>query len=413
MIVWSVIKDVVFVCLSIMTIYTHRDGFYKALALHRLRLIWRVLWVWIVLAIAYSLWLDIWNFQIVTWLKYTIWPFVICVVWLSMWMSLRLSKGKITQYICSIFASKSTFARYCTYICICIWVVMLIWLMLQLMKLVRPDRISSRGYGPVGDYMIWAAPPLYYRTWPGGIMRLQWLFSWPNNFGYFLVWVFPILFLCTQVIYRYHIRSKIRAKWLLLLWMLFIVCTVWTFSRAVIIWCAVQLMFLIYVFRPSRRKNLLYIVLVSGLVVLWLSIYKRWSTVAHIEARLSWGHAFLNNVWWYGLGSSGPSVHRNGVYLPENQYLQYALDTGIRGVLCVWAMIYIVSRQLYAYLQFSLGTDADHMCISTKMWVVVMLWFAVIWLFLHVLEDSMVNYLILLPVFVVFGLALAHTNHTH
>ena len=35
--------------------------------------------------------------------------------------------------------------------------------------------------------MFGSAPPLYYRTGPGGMMRLQGLFAGPNNYGFFLV----------------------------------------------------------------------------------------------------------------------------------------------------------------------------------------------------------------------------------
>lgn len=43
----------------------------------------------------------------------------------------------------------------------------------QLSKVLFPDLFFSFGYGPVGDYVLGANPPLYYRTGPGGMMRFS------------------------------------------------------------------------------------------------------------------------------------------------------------------------------------------------------------------------------------------------
>ena len=104
----------------------------------------------------------------------------------------------------------------------------------------------------------------------------------------------------------------------------------------------------------------------------------------------------------YGLGSSGPAVHYGGNQLPENYYLQLMLDLGTVGFLLWCGVIFLLGLK-QKKLQQSLAENRD-----TEEWKFFLalqkglLAFLVMGLFLHVFEDSMVNYLF----FVLYGMSL-------
>jgi hypothetical protein len=185
--------------------------------------------------------------------------------------------------------------------------------------------------------------------------------------------------------------------------------------------------------------------------MIWLSIWKRGSTVLHFQAWFDGISALLANPWGYGLGSSGPSVHYEWVYLPENQYLQVGLDLGVWGLvgwIGVWVVLLkwvwsrlrnwdlITNNSLSHWVKRS-GIEVE--CDSTEIhpvvndntflrsnsgqassvwhilwsrdswyWILIPLllwgaWLAVIGMFLHVLEDSMVNYRYLSLLWITIG----------
>jgi hypothetical protein len=184
--------------------------------------------------------------------------------------------------------------------------------------------------------------------------------------------------------------------------------------------------------------------------VVVLSVWKRWSTVLHFQAWFDGIDAIIANPWWYGLGSSWPSVHYTGVYLPENQYLQIALDVGVWW-LVIWCWVWWV---LLRGVLIKISNYWKHFCHSCKgrnppwtainfgntqrngKWMVdsvfmdpgsspgwqyvpliipLLLWWVglfVIWMFLHVLEDSMVNYWYLSLLGITMGMVLWSTTQS-
>ena len=162
----------------------------------------------------WSVWLS-WSQDVelgtmIVGLKYDVWPLVILMssVWLGrVYKSLRTNpplspfhKGDGIANECSSLWKeglgedlpnfKNDTIRWFVYISIFI---VLWWLLRQLGKIVLPELFYWIWYGSVGDYVLWAHPPLYYRTWPGGMMRLQGLFAGPNNYGFFLVAYFSVV----------------------------------------------------------------------------------------------------------------------------------------------------------------------------------------------------------------------------
>lgn len=301
------------------------------------------------------------------------------------------------------------------------------WLAYQLIKMWAPWFFELWWYGPIGDYSVGGAPPLRYRTGPWGVARLQGLFFWPNNYGYFLGGIFSVV-LCTCVaVYRWgKLKSPLSWKergWRrgvlatkLLAWVFFLIyllSLLWTLSRgayvSVIMQCLIRAA---YIYRKHLRHTdgvpSLHIrkkMIVWAAVCLWvlffgwvsLSWVKAWSTSAHILARQEWREAFLINPLWYGLGSSWPSVHHQWVYLPESQYFQIVLDLWI-----VWILIWMIIWMWFLKPVFQYLWHAHHKHDRREVPMFVMLWVGIIgilveWLFLHVREDSMVNYLLLVP----------------
>ena len=325
------------------------------------------------------------------------------------------------------------------------------WLLMQIGKILIPDFFSWLGYGPVGDYIMWAKPPLYYRTWPWGWMRLQGLFSGPNNYGYFLVSFFSVIVygifwwmlwwsqMSHEIRWRKMKSDEEHLLWVTLwlknigfwsnssffalrslLFLLYFVSLIRTFSRGVLVGVGVQIFFFIWFMKKSRKKQLVWLSIFGFLVMIWLSIRKWWSTVLHFQAWMDGIDAFLHNPWWYGLGSAGPAIHYEGVYLPENHYLQLLLDIGIPGFLLwmgvlrnIWKKnkeLRVQSSELRQLenKHWNDNTMTNSWIIFDDQLVLFLFWLGFLGLlveglFLHVLEDSMVNYLFLVPFGIMIG----------
>lgn len=273
-------------------------------------------------------------------------------------------------------------------------------------KILFPELFFQFWYGPVGDYIAWSSPPIRYRTWPWGMMRRQGIFAWPNNYWYFLTWLFPIVLFAV-----WKLRSSLwgdfwRHFWRRLAWIslaCIIIAGVATLSRWTMLAFALQWVLFWVFFLPKRYKKRLFGFLVAVCVALvWISVWsvKQGSTIARLWSWQESLTAFMANPLWYWLGSSWPAIHFSWSFLPENQYLQILLDVGIIGFV-LWVVFFV----LLAYRIRTIGkTLAERFTknLQYALYVVSLgvVWILIIWLFLHSLEDSMVNYLILWP----FGL---------
>ncbi len=276
-------------------------------------------------------------------------------------------------------------------------IILIWWLLRQWAKIVFPEAISALGYGPVGDYTLESAPPLYYRTWPGGWMRLQWLFSGPNNYGFFLVAYFSVLI---ARIFGKNKEGRNKTIFKRLLGVLFALSIARTLSRGVVVGAWVQLIFLVRLFKPQWKRWLTWIIGGGVVVVVALSVLKPASTLGHISARAEGTQAFLEQPLGHGLGSAGPAIHRDGVYLPENHYLQLLLDIGIPWLLL---RIWVIVGVLVCWWNSKVTQASDE--VKLRMLLLIgLLWLLVEGLFLHVFEDSMVNYLFLVVLGVVVGM---------
>jgi hypothetical protein len=126
-----------------------------------------------------------------------------------------------------------------------------------------------------------------------------------------------------------------------------------------------------------------------------VSILKWASTLNHITAKFGSIKYVIDQPSGYGLGTSWPAVLHNWTILPENYYLQLMLDIGTVGFL-LRALLIIQITRLATKIQKgfkAITTDEQTIYLIWKwlnIWRVCLL---VMGIFLHVFEDSMINYL--------------------
>jgi len=246
-------------------------------------------------------------------------------------------------------------------------------------KYLRPEMFFQLWYGPIGDFIFGQEPPMYYRTGPGGEPRLQWLFAWPNNYGYFLAAFFPLLL-------AHYTQKKTKNQKLLrhIIITISILSIILTLSRTAIIG-AILWTILLYRNTIKQHKKLLVSIIVATVIIIgWLSIFKWWSTREHIIQKTSSITYIIQQPQGYGLGTAGPAVHHNGSILPENYYMQIAIDIGTIGFILLMMTLLAIIQQ---YRKEESG----------KPYMIGFFILLVMGLLLHVFEDSMVNYLFFIP----------------
>lgn len=259
-------------------------------------------------------------------------------------------------------------------------------------KLLWPNLFLSLWYGPLDDFHFWANPPLYYLTGLDWTLRWQGIFAGPNNYGYFLVAFLPLILQAFPLKLAER-KSRFTKKILpnLAVNLLWIAAILATLSRTAII--GVLIVFaLTQINRLRKHKKRAYgLAILALLGILGLSVLKWSSTIAHIHAKL-WSLSYVfQHPRGYGLGSSWPAIHHNWTMLPENYFIQLLIDIG-RIWFCLWVMtiVFCAKNQVKS-------VDALIRNQSQEMWILRAYWIGcvallIMWVFLHVFEDSMINY---------------------
>lgn len=270
----------------------------------------------------------------------------------------------------------------------------------QGLKFIWPDFFLNIGYGPLNDFKFGVKPPIYYLTGYQGTERRQGIFSWPNNYGYFLVAFLPVvIFFCKQkfesIKHFFSMNKKaIINISIIVLWILAIVLTL---SRTAFIGWIISLA-IINIQRIRNHKKIswgIWTLVLAGLI--GLSILKWASTIGHIQAKFGSIKYVIQQPSGYGLGTSGPAVNHNGTILPENYYIQLMLDIGTLGFI-LWAVLIFQITWIAKKIQQKIRSmDIDQ---HTQTIYLIRKWLyiwrvslLVMGIFLHVFEDSMVNYL--------------------
>ncbi|EKD25571.1 MAG: hypothetical protein ACD_80C00013G0001 [uncultured bacterium (gcode 4)] len=270
----------------------------------------------------------------------------------------------------------------------------------QGLKFIWPDLFLHIGYGPFDDFKFGAKPPIYYLTWYQGTSRRQGIFSWPNNYGYFLIAFLPaVIYFFKQKFEDIKKLAIINKKTIInisIIW-LWILAIALTLSRTAFIGWIVALA-AINIQRIRKHKKIswgIWIALLMGLI--WLSILKWASTLGHIKAKFGSIQYVIAQPSGYGLWTSWPAVNYNGTILPENYYIQLMLDIGTIGFILRTLLILQIIRlarkiqEAFKTMNTNIHEQTIYLIrIWLNIWRVSLL---IMWIFLHVFEDSMINYL--------------------
>lgn len=264
----------------------------------------------------------------------------------------------------------------------------------QISKFIRPNRFMTIGYGPFQDFVFGAKPPIYYLTGYQGTARRSWIFSWPNNYGYFLIAFLPAIIVLFKnkwqwIKLRMSNKTAIRNSIIIALWIAAIVLTL---SRTAAIGWIIALVVFNFQRIKKHKKNARWLIIVAILWILWLSALKWASTLGHIQAKFGSLQYVIQNPSGYGLGTSWPAVHHNGTILPENYFIQLILDIGTIWFILRALMIRQIQNISIKIKRFFL--DKQNLIYQLRMALTIgRLTLLIMWLFLHVFEDSMVNYI--------------------
>jgi len=340
----------------------------------------------IIVSILFSLSKGVSWSNIFIWIKYGLW-----------WMFILLS-ASFFGYVIAEKWQKSKLIQILPRVLV--WIVWagFLW---QWAKLLRPDFFYSLWYGGLNDYTQGENPPIYYLTSYQWTLRRQGFFSWPNNYWYFLVAFLPFVwrFFTNKIKKKEDTVLSVLALVVRMAWM------VATLSRAVLVWMVVVFVALYWNELKNKKRWLIRwgILLLAALAI--LSVHKRESTVGHITSKLSTIPEVISKPFWHGLGSSGPAIHYEWKYLPENYFLQIMLDIGtIWFLFRTFAILCLLLMQAKVIWlgRWKLDSKDEY---QLQVLYKLQTWFFalfVMWLFLHVFEDSMVNYLF----FTIYGIVL-------
>lgn len=340
----------------------------------------------IVVSVLFSFLKDATRSNMFIWIKYWFrWTFIlISASFFGYVISEKWQKSKLIQILPRVL----------------VWIVWA-WFLWQWAKLLWPDFFTYLWYGRLDDYYFWTNPPIYYLTWYEWTLRWQWFFSWPNNYWYFLVAFLPLVwrFFTNKIKKKEDTVLSILALVVRMVWM------VATLSRAALVWMVVVFIALYRSKLKSKKRWLIrwWIWLLAVLAI--LSVLKRESTVGHITSKLSTIPEVISEPLWHGLGSSWPAIHYEWKYLPENYFLQIMLDIGT-----VWFLVRTFMLMCLLLIQYKviwlnkwkLTNEEEY---QLQVLYKLQIWFFalfIMWLFLHVFEDSMVNYLF----FTIYGIVL-------
>ena len=337
--------------------------------------------IWFSLITSYLKWVSLSNIMI--WIKYWFYYLFIFLsasyVWFQSLKKFELNDLKWVQYLL-------------------MWI-LLVWFIRQILKIIKPDLFMMIGYWKLDDFYYGTNPPIYYLTWYEWVMRWQWIFAWPNNYWYFLVAFLPLILLLRWWSLK-ELKNFIKnPKWNLnfLLTILWIIAIILTLSRSAILWTIVVCLFVSRDWIKSHKKVSIWIFAIAIVWIIWLSILKKESTIWHLNSTFSYIWEIVNHPLWHWLWSSWPAIHHEWTMLPENYFMQIMLD-----VWTIWFIFWCIVIFYILIIFKSIQNHFKNWKISEEnaaiylQWKRLFIWWTalfIIGLFLHVFEDSMVNYL--------------------
>jgi len=384
--IFSLIRDSIRILFVILTMIIHRKYLKSFFTIRKYPII--MLSIVSIFGIIISKTIGKWRYDILVGIKYGLRYLIIFMSAARIGFSLVYTKYQ-EKIIKSIY-------QY-IYMLIVIVILGFVW---QIAKLIVPDFFTWIGYGPLKDFTFWDRPPIYYLTWFHWTLRWQGIFAWPNNYGYFLIAFMPMIILFFTQKYKWiqqfitTNKKKLVYSTIIVLWIIAIILTL---SRTAliggIIWLALTNIQRI----KTHKKRSWWIVIILLAGIIWISIIKWTSTLEHIQAKFGSLKYILENPKGYGLGTSWPAVHHNGTILPENYYIQLILDIGTMWFLLRTITVLQISklaRKIQKTIKNIQINNTDNGIYLIRKWLTIgRVTLLIMWIFLHVFEDSMVNYL--------------------
>jgi len=348
---------------------------------------WKKVWIAFIILILFSVLVSFLQkvsmSNMMIWLKYGVWYLLIFLtasfVWFT-WIK-KFSEKDIwwIQYL--------------------LMFILFFWFFWQILKIFMPDFFMWMWYGKLDDFHYGSNPPIYYLTWYEGTMRWQWMFAGPNNYGYFLIAFLPLVMLFCggrwQDLKNFIKSPRKNINFLMtILWILAIILTL---SRSALLGMIFVIAMLSKNWIKKHKKLSIWILLVCIAWLVGLSLLKSESTLGHINAKFAYIWEIVNHPLWHGLWSSGPAVHHEWTMLPENYFMQIMLDMGtvwfIMWAVCIMYILLIIKNIEKLFEKWDFDAEQEAVFLA---WKRLTLWWSallIMWLFLHVFEDSMVNYL--------------------
>lgn len=387
--IFSLLKEIIWFFFVLLLIIFNFDKFKKYLIDYKyfiILLLFYIFW-WILISLINQKWL----YDIFIWIKYNIFFVIIFLSSTFVWTVLidKVNKKDIIKFINFIFYS--------------LIISLIIWIFWQLMKFwFKEEFIKYLWYGPVWDWKFWEKPPIYYRTWPDWLARFNWIFAWPNNYWFLLV-LFLSFFVSKSFEFMKQKQNKtknsiksIAYSSLYILWWLA------TFSRGFILAWIIQFWyFLPYKLKKNKKIIWIWIFLLLFLISI-LSFVKFESTKLHISETLNAIIFAINNSMGLWFGSSWPAIHHRWEILPENMYLQVFIDSwAIWFIIWIWIIFFIFLwiRKIWIFSKNKETKKLQKYLLLLSIWFY---WLLIEWLFLHVFEDSIINYIFFITYWILY-----------
>lgn len=377
----SIIRDAVWICFVLLIAIW--SNVWIKWYWEKWKRVWILFWVLILfsLMVSFSQWTSISNMMI--WIKYWFYFLVIFLTATFVWYNwIKKFNTKDFSQIQYLF----------------VWIV-LIWFGRQVLKIYRPDLFMAMWYWKLDDFYYWIKPPIYYLTWYEWTMRRQWIFAWPNNYGYFLVAFLPLILMFwgwTRQDLKNFLKNPFK-NLNFLFTIIWIIAIVMTLSRSAILWTIIVFVFLARNWIKQHKKVSIWILAILLAWIVWLSFLKPESTIWHFKSSFAYVWDIVSHPLWYWLWTSWPAIHHEGTKLPENYFMQIMLDIGTTWFI-LWCIvmfsILVVCKTIQIASEKWKYNKED--AAAFLQWKRLLLWWIVLmtmWFFLHVFEDSMVNYL--------------------
>ena len=380
----SLSKDILWFSFVLILFLLNWKNFLNFLKKYRFLIFLLVLYILVWIVVSFYRWGSF--KQMLIGFKYDILPFVIFITSLFVWYLLNIRREKL-KVVFNILV----------YFGIFLVLNFIIWIL----KIVFPGIFYSLWYWKIRNFLPNLPPPVYYTSGAWGLPRLSWLFWGPNEYGFFLLFFLSIFYYFAikldtflKVLRR---RFSDIARWYfskLYFWDL--INGFFTLSRAYLLWVIIES---IIAFRKKLVDKLIwttiwFIILFIGLFV--LNKARPLSTFDHF-ALTKLGILYVkDNPLWYGLWTAWPSAfytaNTNNLReikkkVPENTYLQIAIDMGVIGVILFVVILFYIIK-LWLVPKNSLENNLKRYSIYGFIWLLVA------GFFLHIFGDSMVVYFI-------------------